>query len=327
MKSAFVTGGTGFIGSHLVEMLLSKGYRVKCLIRKTSSLEWLKNLPVEYVYGDLFTSDALQTAVREVEYVYHLAGVVAAKNRDGYFRGNQEGTRNILEAVLTSNPGLKKFIFVSSLTAVGPSLGDDPVTEGTVPHPITAYGESKLAAEREVMDRWSTIPAVIIRAPAVYGPRDIGILTFFQTINKGLEPLIGFHEKKASLVHSTDLVNGIILAAENEKAVRTSYFIGSERGYTWSELGALTSRLLNKKTIKIKIPHWIIFAIAGISGAVGNLGKRPPIFNFEKGKDITRPNWTCSIEKAKRELGYKPTITVEQGFWETIKWYKQQGWL
>ncbi len=327
MKSALVTGGTGFIGSHLVEMLLSKGYRVKCLIRKTSSLEWLKNLPVEYFYGDLFTADALQTAVGDVEYVYHLAGVVAAKNRDGYFRGNQGGTRNILEAVLTANPGLKKFIFVSSLTAVGPALGDNPVTEETVPHPITAYGESKLAAEREVMDRWSTIPAVIIRAPAVYGPRDVGILTFFQTINKGLEPLIGFHEKKASLVHSTDLVNGIILAGENEKAVRTSYFIGSERGYTWSELGALTSRLLNKKTIKIKIPHWIVFAIAGISGVVGNLGKKPPIFNFEKGKDITRPNWTCSIEKAKRELEYRQTIAVEQGFWETIKWYKQQGWL
>jgi nucleoside-diphosphate-sugar epimerase len=177
------------------------------------------------------------------------------------------------------------------------------------------------------MDRWNAIPSVIVRAPAVYGPRDVGILTFFQTINKGLEPLIGFHEKKASLVHSTDLVNGIILAGENEKAVRTIYFIGSERPYTWSELGTLTSRLMNKKTIRIKIPHWIVFTIAGISGVVGNLGSKPPIFNYEKGKDITRANWSCSIEKAKRELGYRQMISAEQGFAETIEWYKKQGWI
>jgi nucleoside-diphosphate-sugar epimerase len=327
MKSALITGATGFIGSHLAESLLSKGYRVKCLIRKTSNLRWLKDLPIEYIYGDLFTRDALQAAVRDVDYVYHLAGVVAAKNREGYFRGNQEGTRNLHEAVLAANPGLKKFIFVSSLTAAGPGTGNEPVTEETVPHPITAYGRSKLAAEKEVMDRWDAIPSVIVRAPAVYGPRDVGILTFFQAITKGLEPHIGFREKKASLVHSTDLVNGIILAGENEKAVRTTYFIGSEQPYTWRELGALASRLMNKRTIRIKIPHLIVFTIAGISGVVGNLGKKPPILNFEKGKDITRSNWTCSIEKAKRELGYRESISVEQGFSETIRWYKEQGWI
>jgi dihydroflavonol-4-reductase len=327
MKSALITGGTGFIGSHLVESLLSKGYRVKCLIRNTSSLKWLQNLPVEYVHGDLFNHDALRMAVRDVDFVYHLAGVVAAKKREGYFRGNQVGTRNLLEAVIAVNPGLKKFIFVSSLTAAGPGTGNEPVTEEDVPRPITAYGESKLAAEREVIERWTALPSVIVRAPAVYGPRDIGILTFFQSISKGLEPLIGFREKKASLVHSTDLVNGIILAGENEKAVRTTYFIGSERPYTWSELGALTATLMNKKTIRIKIPHWLVFAIAGISGVVGNLGSKPPIFNYEKGKDITRANWSCSVEKAKRELGYRQMIQVEQGFAETIEWYKKQGWL
>ena len=327
MKSALITGATGFIGSHLVEALLSKGYGIKCLIRKTSNLQWLKNLPIEYVYGDLFAPDALQAAVRDVDYVYHLAGVVAAKKREGYFHGNQEGTSNLLEAVRAANPDVKKFIFVSSLTAAGPATGDDPVTEETAPHPITAYGESKLAAENEVKDRWDAIPSVIVRAPAVYGPRDVGVLTFFQAISKGLEPLIGFHEKKASLVHSTDLVNGIILAGENEKATTATYFIGSERAYTWSELGALASRLMNKKTIRIKIPHWLVFGIAGISGFIGNLGSKPPILNYEKGKDITRPNWTCSVEKAKKELGYRQTISAEQGFKETIEWYRQQHWL
>lgn len=327
MKTALVTGGTGFIGSHLVEHLLSKGYRVRCMIRQSSSLEWLKELEVEYIYGDLFTPEALRKAVENVEYVYHCAGVTAAKNRAGYFRGNQEGTRNILEACMASAGGLKKFVYVSSQTAIGPGIGGEPVTESTPPHPITAYGESKLAAEKEVTSRMSWIPAVIVRPPAVYGPRDVGILTFFQTISKGLEPLIGFGEKKVSLIHSSDLVRGIVMAGENPKAAGTSYNLGSKRAYNWIELGVLASQIMNKKTIRIKIPHTLVLAIAGISGAVGNLGKKPPIFNFEKGKDITQANWTMSSEKAKVELGYEEQLTVEEAFKCTIEWYKQRGWI
>ncbi len=327
MKSALVTGGTGFVGSHLVELLLKKGYKVRCLVRKSSSLTWLQDLPVELVYGDLFSQDALRNAVRDVDYIYHVAGVVAAKNRQGYFRGNQEGTRNLLEACLAVNKNLKKFIFVSSMAALGPGVNSEPVTEETPPHPLTAYGESKKAAEDEVRKYWDKIPAVIVRPPAVYGPRDTGVLTFFQSINKGIQPLIGFDEKTISLVHSYDLVQGILLAGENDTAIRTSYCLGSEKFYTWDEIGSITGRVMNKRVLKIKIPHTCVFIIAGITGFLGKFGKKPPILNFEKGIDITRENWTCSIEKARKELGYNPCISFEEGVRITAAWYKEKGWL
>lgn len=123
---AFVTGSTGFIGSHLVEELLARRYRVKCLVRKTSKLEWLENLDVELVYGDLFNERVLEDATKDVDFVYHIAGVTASKTKAGYYRGNQIATRTLLDVCVRARPSLKRFLYVSSLAAVGPSLDGRP---------------------------------------------------------------------------------------------------------------------------------------------------------------------------------------------------------
>jgi len=326
-RKTFVTGGTGFIGSHLVEELLGRGYRVKCLIRKTSNLEWLKNLDVEFVQGDLFNEDILQKAVSDVDYIYHIAGVIASKTKDGYYRGNQIATRTLLETCIQANPSLKKFVHVSSLAAIGPSLDGKPVDETTPYHPITTYGRSKMAAEKESIQRFDKLPITIVRPPAVYGPRDTGILTFFQTVKKGIKPQMGFAEKFISLVHVTDLVNGIILAGESEQSAGQIYFIANDQIYSWGEIGEMAARIMKKKALRVKVPVSIVYTVACISGFFGLFSKKPHVFNLDKGRDIVQKAWTCDSTKAKNELGYRQMVPIEEGIEKTVRWYQEHGWL
>ncbi len=328
MANVFVTGATGFIGSHLVDELLKKNYKIICLVRKTSNLRWLEGKPVEYVYGGLFSNDVIADAVKNVDYVYHIAGVTFAKTKPEYFKGNSDATKNLLEVCYKTNPGLKRFLFVSSQTVVGPSFGKDhPVDEETPYHPITTYGRSKMEAEKAVIGYFDKMKCTVVRAPAVYGPRDAAILEYFKAMSMGLQALIGFKEKLVSLINGIDLAEGIILAAEAEAAISQIYFITSEKFYSWKEVGELTARLVGKKNIRIKIPHFAVYTIGAFAQFFSMFQKKPAVLNIEKCKDLTRQYWTCSPEKAKRELGFKETLGLEKGFKQTIDWYRKEGWI
>lgn len=322
-----VTGATGFIGSHVVEVLISNNHTVRCLVRKSSNLHWLEFLPVQLIYGNFYDVDSLREAVEGVDVIIHIAGVVAAKTRDDFFRGNLEVTRNLLEATIRFNPAIKRFLHVSSLTAVGPALDGQPVDENTEPHPITTYGESKLAAEKEVLRYAEKIPVTIIRPPAVYGPRDTATLSFFQSVNKGFIPLVGFNRKRVNLVHASDLARGIVDAAFSDKTVGKVYFVGSEETYDWQEIGRVAAKVVGRKTVTLRIPEFLVIAIAGISGFVSKFKKKPSVLNYEKGKDMIADNWTCSVEAAKRDFGYSQKISLEEGIKDTLMWYREHGWL
>lgn len=207
-----ITGATGFIGSHLAEIFHSNGHKVRCLIRRTSDLHWIRHLPNEYAYGDLFDRDALEAAVADVDHVYHLAGITKARTKEEYYRGNHLATKNLLATVLEHRPGLGRFVHVSSQAAVGPSSPGSPIDEATPFHPITTYGRSKMEAEKECLRLADRLPITIVRPPAVYGPRDKDVFEFFNTMSKGLQPMVGFGEKVVSLIHVRDLVDGIVLA-------------------------------------------------------------------------------------------------------------------
>ncbi len=322
-----ITGGTGFIGSHLAERLHARGHALRCLVRLTSDLRWLRQLPIEYIYGDLFDERALTSAVQGVDYVYHLAGVTKARTPEEYFRGNHHATANILAAVRKSRPGIRRFIHVSSQAAVGPSPGGGPVDERTPFHPITTYGRSKMEAEKECLNAMADAPITIVRPPAVYGPRDKDIFEFFKTMHRGLQPMIGFNEKLVSLIHVSDLVDGIILAGEHAKAVGQTYFISSERFYNWKEVGEITARVMGRSVIRLRIPEFLVYGIAAISECYSVVSRRPVLLNLEKARDIVQDAWTCSIEKARAELGFKESLPLEVGIRDTVDWYRAQGWL
>ncbi len=324
-----VTGATGFIGSHLADSLLAKGYEVRCTVRKTSNLRWLKDKPVVLVEASLSNKDSLAEAVKDVDYIYHVAGLTAAKNYDDFLKGNRDGTVNLLNAAVDNSPNLKRFLHVSSQTASGPSPSkDSPVDEYSPCHPITSYGRSKRAAEIEVEKFFDKLPITIVRPPAVYGPRDTATFDIFKAMKTGIASYIGFGKKYVSIVHSDDLVRGIILAAESEKSIREKYFIASEKFYSWAEINPIIANAMGKKKVlHLHLPHFLVLTVAAVSGFFGKFSAKPPVFNYEKGIDFIQEAWTCSVDKAVKELGYSQEVSLEEGMNQTAKWYKDNGWL
>jgi dihydroflavonol-4-reductase len=324
---AVVTGANGFVGSHLVDLLLEKNYKVRCIIRKTSNLRWLEGKNVEIYDTGLFDNEGLRKAFKDAEYIFHVAGVVKSKKPEGYFKGNVDPTRNLLDVSLEFKDTIKRFLVVSSQTAAGPSLNGNPVNEETECHPITTYGRSKLAQEKLAQTYMDRIPVTICRAPAVYGERDTEILIFFKTFNKGLMTTIGFDKKKVSLIHVIDLVNGFLLAAIHNNAKNQIYFISSEKYYTWEEIGDVTSTATGKNPVKVKVPHPLVFSIASAAQFFAMFSSKPATLNIEKARDITQNSWTCDTSKAVKELGYHQKISIEEGIKRTVEWYKKMKWI
>lgn len=326
---ALITGATGFIGSHVADLLLARGYDVRAIARKTSNLRWLSGKNIEIIDGGLSNPASLQKAMEDVEIVFHVAGLTAARNAEEFMRGNRDGTRNMLEAAYKYAPNIKRFLHVSSLAAVRPATSlDAPVDETTPSAPITSYGISKKAAEDEVNNFAGKLPITIVRPPAVYGPRESAILDFFKTVKSGFVPHIGFDEKHVSLVNGLDLSRGIIEAAESPNTIGETYFISSDEFYTWEQIGNVTAKAFGKSRVfPLRLPHFLVFGVAGMSEFFGRFAKNPPVLNFEKGRDITQRYWICSIEKAKRDFGYSQQISIEDGIRETVEWYKEHKWL
>lgn len=322
-----VTGGTGFVGSHLVDRLLEIGHSVKCIVRKTSNLRWLKDKPVELIDSGLTDKDSLRNVLKDADYLFHCAGVVKAKDEKGYFDGNVLTTQNLLEACEEVCPGIKRIIIISSQTACGPSLDRIPCDEKVIPHPITTYGRSKLEQEKVSQSFMNRLPITIIRPPAIYGERDTEIYLVFKTYKAGLFSLIGFNKKLLSIVHIADLINGIELAAFNEKATGQIYFISSEKFYDWKEIKSAMKKGFNRNSIIVRLPHFIVYSVAAIAEIFSKFSSKPATFNLEKARDWVQENWTCSVTKAIDELGYSQEVTLEEGMKRTVEWYKEMKWL
>ena len=253
-QTALVTGANGFIGSHLCRELVNHGFRVRALVRKTSNLQFLENLDLELVFGEITQPLSLPEAVRGVDYVFHPAGLVKARNRETYFSINRDGTRNLVEAVLATAPDIKRFVHVSSQAAAGPSRSMTAVLESDPPSPVSFYGESKLASEKEVLKRKDKIPVTIIRPPAVYGPRDIDVYKFFRLAKAGINPSIGIDPTYVSIVHVHDLVRCIRMASLSDKAAGETFFACNREWYSMDTLMRVIGKAVNRQPIKIAIP-------------------------------------------------------------------------
>ncbi len=325
--TAVVTGATGFVGSHLVDLLIQKGYKVKCLVRKSSNLRWLDGKPVELVYGGLSDVEHLKKTFEDADYIYHIAGVVKSINAQGYYDGNVQTTKNVLDAALAATH-LKGILVTSSMAASGSAPRNGTVTEDMPCQPDGLYGQSKIQQEELTRAYMDKLPIVIVRPPAVYGERDTEVLTIFKTINSGIRGRIGvLGEKHASLIYVGDLVNGMHLAATNPVAMGKTYFLSSEAVYTWKEVGNIVASTLGRFTIPVRVPHFVIFLAGGVGELLERWFKLDVALNLERAVRITQSDWVCSPAKAVKELGFRQNISIEDGLRRTLDWYKANKWL
>lgn len=327
---ALVTGATGFVGSWLVELLLQRGYRVRALTRSSSSMDNLSGLDIEYVIADYAKPDTLRRAVEGVEFVFHSAALTKARSEQEFYRANVEATENLLSAVKQAAPTLKRFLHISTQAAVGPSpAADKPVDETAPCRPLTMYGRTKLQAELVCQKFMSDLPITIVRPSVVYGPRDKDMLEFFRAVKRGIMPKFGFGvEKRLNVVYVRDLVHGILLAAEHSQSIGETYFISSEQSYTWDEIGRAAKAALGKSfVLTLTLPDWLVYGVAAVNETVSTVQGKVSIINREKAIEGAQRYWTCSIEKAKTQLGYTPETPLEVGVAETIRWAEKAGWL
>jgi nucleoside-diphosphate-sugar epimerase len=329
-----VTGATGFIGSILVERLLDdlqkqekESARVFCLVRRAPSRTWLENLPVEFVRGDLFADEALIPALSEVSHVIHLAGVTKARSKADYFHSNVETTRHLLQLCAHHASNLKRFVYISSIAAAGPSSDGHLVTEDDPPQPMSIYGRSKLAGEFACREWLAKLPITIIRPPVVYGPRDKDVYQYFKQVKLGLRLRLGRHERKVSMIHVHDLVAGILLASDHPRAVGETYFMTNPQTYDWHELGQAVASAMHRKTLAITVPEAVAPVLAAVSELGAKITGKPALLNFDKVSEMRQYYWVCSGEKARRQLGFVPALSIHEGLQNTWQWYRRNGWL
>jgi len=324
IRSCFVTGGTGFVGSHLVDRLLGGGCEVRCLVRDRARLRWLQGKPVTLLEGDLNSLEVLRDGASGVDAVFHLAGVTAARSRDEYFSVNSEGSQNVARAALeaASSPGL--FLFMSSLAALGPGRADESMDESRVPEPVTDYGRSKLEGERR-LGAMEDLPLVVVRPPAVYGPRDREIYPLFRLAARGIVPIFN-PSARLSLIHVEDLAKGV-LAAGTAGRSGEAYFLAHPEAVSSARLPQLFENALGRKVRGVRVPGALLKASASVSEVWGALSGRMPVFNRGKVKELTASGWVCDTGKSKEELGFTADVDIEEGFDRTVRWYKEQGWL
>lgn len=324
--SILITGANGFVGTRLCRKFINEGFIVYAGVRRTADLSRLSDLTVQLRYGDMTDPNSLPDMVFGVDYIIHNAGVVKAKNKQTFFDINEIGTENLLKAIIDHNPSVKKFIYISSLSAAGPSTINNPVSESDEPNPLTTYGHSKLSGERRTLSYSDSLSVLSIRPPGIYGPGDTEILPFFQTINNRIKPYLGDCSRKLQLVHVDDLCRGIFMAITSETKSGEIYFIADKDSYTMKELIKNLQIAIGKSAVPVYIPSVLFKLIAGLTQSISKLFGFTPMLTIEKAKELLA-SWEMSVDKAKRDFDFESEIKFIDGARETYGWYKKEGWI
>jgi len=320
---AFVTGGTGFIGTHLVNALLARGDAVTCLARSPAKAAALERRGVRIVRGDLDNAAALRQGCAGADVLVHLAGRIAARDQGEFMRANRDGTANVLDAAVEQPP--RRFVYVSSIAAAGPTVAGHPIDETRPPAPVTPYGRSKLAGE--VLVRAAALPWTIVRPPIVYGEGDRATFGIFRLANLGVVPLFGDGTQQLSLIHVADLVAALLAVVATERTVGRVYFAAHPEITTARQLAMGAGRALGKTPRVVPVAPPVARAVLWTAGVLARLAGRTALLSGERAPEFLAPAWTCRPDALRRDGGWEARIDLAAGLPRTAAWYRTEGWL
>jgi nucleoside-diphosphate-sugar epimerase len=318
-----VTGGTGFVGSHLVDTLCAAGIEPRVLVRDPDAPRWIADAPVRWVVGSLDDQQALQRLVEGSGTVVHLAGVLRAGRESDFDTGNRVGTANVV-AAMREFAKAARLVQVSSLAAAGPSPAPDGIGPEVEPAPISWYGRSKLAAEGEARTWNDGGGWVILRPPAIYGPRDSDVFEFFRMANRGLVALPG-GERWLTVAWVGDVVRSILAAAAANAG--SLYHLGEPDPLL---LDDLVTKLCDAGGVRVRVvrlPPALVSGAGAIGSALQGLGWRRLALTSDKSRELLARHWTARTSDSLQSLGIKAFIPFHEGAATTWNWYRNQGWL
>jgi nucleoside-diphosphate-sugar epimerase len=293
-------------------------------VRSVTRAKPLADLGIDLIAGSLEDEAALAAACQDVHTVVHMAAVTHARTAAEYSEANVAGTRRLLDAAITA--GAARFVYLSSLAAVGPCRDGRGVAASDEPRPLTEYGRSKLAGERVCLEAAGRIGMVILRAPAVYGPRDTDLFHFFKLARRGIIPVPTGGPRMLQLVHVMDLARALVLAAQAPGAEGV-YHIAEGRQYTWEEMGRAVAAAVGRRARVVRVPAGLLSGLAAVSETAAGLMGRSSIFNRDKARELLAPGWLCETEAARAALNFEADIPLADGLRMTAQWYREQGWL
>lgn len=318
-----VTGGTGFVGSHLVDTLGAAGVPTRVLVRDAVHPRWIEGGPAELVSGALDDAAALARLVDGAGTVIHLAGVLRAARAADFDRGNRGGTAALVAACTAVAPAAR-LVHVSSLAAVGPAPVPGGVTPDAEPRPVSDYGRSKLAAEAEARRHGG--PWAVLRPPAIYGPRDRDVLEFFKMAARGVA-LVPAGERWLTLASVDDVVRAVVAAAAGVAPDGTVLHLGHPQPvrldralHVIAAAGDVTTRVLPVPGLAIRL--------AGAGGAVAHrLGLHSVPITPDKAGELLARHWTADTRASLATLGVGDGRDLAEGGRLTWRWYRAAGWL
>jgi nucleoside-diphosphate-sugar epimerase len=316
---ALITGSTGFIGSHLVESLLDLKWDVTCLIRPKSSTKILSGLPVRHIKGNIDDMPSLEKAVSGQDYIFHVAARIRSTSLDIYDRANHQFTKNLALASLSSNPNLKRFVYISSIAASGPSPPGSSSDETQLCTPTSRYGQSKMRGEEALCAIWDRLPVTIIRPPNVYGPRQMETELLIKLISRRIVPLLRDETTSTSLIYVQDLIEGIIQASLFPQTVGQIYYLTDGIDYSWRKIILAVKDQVLGTSLFLPLPEKIIYLSAWIIDILKSTGFISIHFGRRIWHVMIQTPWVFSSAKAQKDFGFRPRYSLQEGLKETFR--------